>query len=156
MARSTVGTHPQSLILEDGLLMTSVTEETCEGEVLTPVISNRISNRNALTLVASTKEEVKNSTEVFTKSCNGYVAAPLDKGSLMEVCSSLDGSSSSEGMSLGRKKRQDDPVLSCGIEDNMFVITCDSVAVDGIFEDLIAAVNEVANVFYLGMPKLSG
>jgi hypothetical protein len=50
---SNSGNTPSKLnLIEDGLLMTPVTEETCEDEVLTPVISNR----NALTLVASTKE----------------------------------------------------------------------------------------------------
>jgi hypothetical protein len=137
---------------KDGLHMNPATEETtCEGEVPTPVISNK----SALILL-STKEEVKNSTEVFRKVSDCSVAtSDTEEDSFMEVRISFDGSFWSEGMSSCRKMRQDDKLLQRGFKDNKYAYDCNSVENDGIVGDLIAAVNEMSNIICLNMAKLS-
>ena len=67
-----------------------------------------------------------------------------DEGSFMTVSFSLDDSDLSEGEPSDRK-RQDDLFFSLGSEYNMLEINCYPKEVDEIYEDLITAVNGVAN-----------
>ena len=109
--------------------------------------------------VTWSKDEVESEAGVSTLNCSySYATTEGEESTFMTTESNL-----SEGMTTDWKKQDTDPLLSCGLEDNMVENNCFTKEVGEIFEGLISVMNEVADVFSISkwqnnvvkLPKVS-